>query len=379
MKTKRLPFSVNRNDVRPLFTQIVNGIREAIITGYYAPGDKLPSSRELCPILGVSRIVTQAALEQLAAEGFVVSRPRIGTVVRNRNAKQWLGQVVLVGPEGDDNYFQAILSGTLRDRLTESGFLFNQVCVRRTSAGRPDFTHLDAMLSRSVDLVIALYTREDTFRYLARRKVPYVAFWEKPRKPAKAVGFTHLDYNLAVEDFAMECSRLGVQECVEVYWDDLMCDVAPICRKVGIRTHKVKIPVDVSSGRLAAVKQAGFDMFSSFASHGRIRRDAVYFVADDYLASGALLALACAGLSVPGDIRIATWANTGLGPVYPKVLSRMEIDPIAASSLIASASLEYLKTGHYLSGGVVGPKWVAGETMGASINQSESDKEIRNA
>ena len=62
MAGKKIPFSINQNDARPLFNQVVDGFREAIISGYYAPGEKIPSSRDLCQILGVSRIVTQAAL-----------------------------------------------------------------------------------------------------------------------------------------------------------------------------------------------------------------------------------------------------------------------------------------------------------------------------
>ena len=96
---KKIPFSINRNDARPLFNQVVDGFREAIFSGYYKPGDKIPSSRDLCPLLGVSRIVTQAALEQLVSEGLVASRPRIGSVVRDRNAKQWKGRVLFVVPE----------------------------------------------------------------------------------------------------------------------------------------------------------------------------------------------------------------------------------------------------------------------------------------
>ena len=65
MAGKKIPFSINQNDARPLFNQVVDGFREAIISGYYAPGEKIPSSRDLCQILGVSRIVTQAALRHM--------------------------------------------------------------------------------------------------------------------------------------------------------------------------------------------------------------------------------------------------------------------------------------------------------------------------
>ncbi len=364
---RQLPFSVNRNDARSLIDQVADGIREAIVGGYYKAGEAIPSSRELEASLGVSRIVPKIALARLAEEGYLVSRHGMRMFVRDRAAKQWLGHVVMVCPEGDDNYFQAVLSGTLRDRLLESGYMFTQVLVRRSPDGKPDFSHLDAVLSHSTDLVVALFMQGDTSRHLLKSKVPFAAIWNCPRQPVGAVGFTHLDYTLASDDFASECVRLGVRECIEVYWVDHVCDVAPACRKAGIRTRKIRVPVDISAGRIAAVKQAGFDLFASLASSGKISKDAVYFVADDYLASGAFLALALAGLKIPDDVRLATWSNVGLGQIYPKDFSRMEMDPVAASSTIASAALEYLKTGKYPSGGVIGPRWIAGETIGRQL------------
>ena len=101
---KKVPFSVSRGDARSLAAQVADGLREAIVGGYYKPGDVVPTSRELAPMLGVSRIVTIAALEKLCAEGFIVSRPRIGSVVVDRSAKRWNGHVVLVYEKGDDNY-----------------------------------------------------------------------------------------------------------------------------------------------------------------------------------------------------------------------------------------------------------------------------------
>ena len=67
---KRLPFTVSRNDGRKFVVQVADGLRKAIIDGYYKPGDTLPASRELAPMLGVSRIVTTAALRRLADEGW---------------------------------------------------------------------------------------------------------------------------------------------------------------------------------------------------------------------------------------------------------------------------------------------------------------------
>ena len=209
MEEKKIPFSINRNDVRPLFNQVVDGFREAIMSGYYAIGDKIPSSRELCPILGVSRIVTQAALEQLASEGLVVSRPKVGTVVRDRNEKQWRGRVVFVYENGDNNYLKAMLASAMQDCLTDEGYIFSQASVGRNSDGSFDFCRLDAALSRSVDLVMVMYHRPEIYPYLAKRKIPYAVFGEANAKPSSAVGAIHLDYNLANADFAAKCKALG--------------------------------------------------------------------------------------------------------------------------------------------------------------------------
>ena len=359
-----VPFSVNRNDARSLVDQVADGMRQAIVSGHWHIGDELPSTRELVPLLGVSHIVTRAALARLSAEGYVLARTGLKPVVRDPGAKQWLGHVVLVGADEDDNYLQSILSGIVRDRLMEAGYLLTRASVHTAPNGKPDFTHLDVALARSVDLVVVLYGNGETIRHLARRKVPFAMLWETPRCPAGAVGFTHLDYNLAAWDFATECVRLGVREVVEAYWTNKMCDVADECRKAGVKVTRMKIPVDFSEGHLVAVKRAGLDSFARLASRGRLKRDAVYFIADDYLASGALLALAAAGVAIPEDVRVAVWSNVGLGPVFTKDLSRMQLDPEKAGATVAAATLDYLKTGRYPSGSVVGPRWISGETMG---------------
>lgn len=56
-------------------------IRAAIIDGRLAAGVRLPTTRELAGLLGVSRNTVVGAYEQLASEGYLVSRQRAGTFV----------------------------------------------------------------------------------------------------------------------------------------------------------------------------------------------------------------------------------------------------------------------------------------------------------
>ena len=363
---KKLPFAVNRNDARSLLDQVSDGLRDAIMCGRWKPGEEIPSSRELVDLLGVSRIVTKAALARLAAEGHIVSRTGLKPVVSDRSGKRWIGHVVLVYEKRDgDNYLKTQLAAFLQDRLTEEGWLLSQASVGTHADGKCDFSLLDVVLSRSVDLVMVMFRRPEICAYLAKRKIPYAVFSGEAVRPPTAVGAIRYDHNLANGDFAAACKAAGMNEVVAVHWCGLTCDVAPALRKAGIKVKKIKVPVDESEGRLIGVKRAGRLAFEKMLR----RADALavagrcFFFADDYLTEGALLALACAGLKAPDDVRIATWANAGLGPDYTRPLSRMEMDPLTVGEKVAATVIEYFKTGKFPVGVVVGPKWIAGETI----------------
>ena len=61
------------------FEETVERLLEGVKLGVYAPGDRLPSERELTRRLGVSRITLREALRELAAAGYVeTKRGRFG-------------------------------------------------------------------------------------------------------------------------------------------------------------------------------------------------------------------------------------------------------------------------------------------------------------
>jgi GntR family transcriptional regulator/MocR family aminotransferase len=65
----------------PLFRQVYLGFRQAILSGAFPGGGKLPSTREAAEQLGVSRTVVLLAYDQLLAEGFATGRRGSGTYV----------------------------------------------------------------------------------------------------------------------------------------------------------------------------------------------------------------------------------------------------------------------------------------------------------
>lgn len=65
----------------PIYLQLENEIRNAVLTGALPVDIKLPSTRQLALDLSVSRIPVQNAYEQLTAEGFLTSRRGAGTFI----------------------------------------------------------------------------------------------------------------------------------------------------------------------------------------------------------------------------------------------------------------------------------------------------------
>lgn len=76
-----LPVVLDRSAPGPLPGQLSARIRELVVGGTLARGDRLPSSRALAVDLGVSRSVTEQAYEQLLAEGWLEARRGAGTFV----------------------------------------------------------------------------------------------------------------------------------------------------------------------------------------------------------------------------------------------------------------------------------------------------------
>jgi DNA-binding GntR family transcriptional regulator len=60
-------------DRRPVFRQVADQLRQAITSGAYGPGDKLPSGRLLADEFGVAPGTVASALSVLREEGLVAS------------------------------------------------------------------------------------------------------------------------------------------------------------------------------------------------------------------------------------------------------------------------------------------------------------------
>ncbi len=68
----------------PLYHRVQRAIRRLIDDGHLGADDALPSERDLCQALGISRVTVRNAIRDLAEEGLLVQRRGAGTFVARR-------------------------------------------------------------------------------------------------------------------------------------------------------------------------------------------------------------------------------------------------------------------------------------------------------
>src|SRR5262249_20993871 len=76
-----LLITLDSNVGRPIFQQIFDGIREAILTGRLKRGQQVPSTRLLAGELGIARSTVVLAYEHLVAEGYLGATTGAGSFV----------------------------------------------------------------------------------------------------------------------------------------------------------------------------------------------------------------------------------------------------------------------------------------------------------
>src|SRR6202047_1311284 len=85
--------SVDNNELKieavsaPLRLQVVQTLRKAILQGRFAPGARLVE-KDLCELMGVSRVSVREAFRQLESEGIIENIPNRGPVVATLSRAQ---------------------------------------------------------------------------------------------------------------------------------------------------------------------------------------------------------------------------------------------------------------------------------------------------
>lgn len=362
---KKPKFYLDRSRRGDLACQVAAGLRTAISTGFYQTGEIIPPVRDLAEILEVSKGIAEQAVAKLREEGLISPRPAVGSVVCAPDRPLWKGQVLIVVPPAG-NIFNNSLSAVIRDEFTSNGYLAQTVTVPRGANGKFDFSLLELMLRQQNDLVVQLHDKRAIARWLSDHGVPFVRWTSDAvrRLPHGCKGVVRWSLDSANAAFATHCRELGLKKVTIVAaWDSDSVVKALHEENISTTLWSVATPPGASG---TVVAQCALEFMK--AKLDELRDEPfpeILFVDDDYIASGALIAMLWAGVRIPEDVRVATFATSscGSGLVFPMTLTRMEVDPIACGRTIAGTVLTYLRTGRFPSGVTIGPRYIKGETF----------------
>ena len=108
----RVDIVLSKTSGVPIYEQVKEQLKAAILRGDAEEGEARPSIRGLARDLGVSVITTTRAYSDLAAEGFVTNVPGKGSYVLPRNAELVRERVLL---EVSEHFADAVAKARLVD------------------------------------------------------------------------------------------------------------------------------------------------------------------------------------------------------------------------------------------------------------------------
>ena len=361
-KYKKPPFTLKRNNGRTLVEQATDGIRRAILSGYYRSGETLPPVRMLATMLGVSRIVTNEVVDRLADEGLIDPRPRLGSMVLSPNVRVWHGGVQCVDRNNPGSFYPNFLASELRRRLIGFGYTFTQLAVMKDETGRYDFSALDEATDGSVNLTLLMFNEPAIERRLSELGHPFAVIGKNACHRSGCVGNIRFHRDAVVPDFVLHCRTAGVRRVLQVGQIVADTQAVPALHRAGVDAEEwvIRPPYGI---RPECVERAALEAFDVRLAKGTDWLPDVLFFTDDFVARGAFTALRDHNLRIPEDVRVVTWANRGNCPVLRCQLTRMEMDPVAHGETIARCVASYLKGSGFPEGIVVGPRYIAGDSF----------------
>lgn len=160
------------------YEQLAGKLREQIISGRYAAGDKLPSENELTADENISRQTVRQALSVLEKEGLIRKHRGSGSVVTGSRRREAAGSIAVITTYIGEYIFPDILRGIERTLARQGWAPTLSATHNRVDQER---AILEGLLSNPVDGIIIEGTKTalpnpniDLFRRLEAAGIPMV-------------------------------------------------------------------------------------------------------------------------------------------------------------------------------------------------------------
>jgi len=370
-----LPFSIDRTSRIKLPYQVADGLRSAIQSGFWKPGERLPSSRELKTALGVSVRAPAEALQMLAAEGLITLREKCGAVVAAARAPIVKGRALLIVPGGAQIRSVSVLMENVRRNLNAAGYLTVTTSVLREKEfvdgdhDPYDLQQLEYDLKTSYSLILLFGSPPSTdgiVRVLAGVKCPFLVLRGPVAQAANCIGDIEYDDGEACAAFAAHCRRAQIGRVVFVRkWREDRRNVLVALRKACAKVEVLTVPQKVERGRSEDLWRMSFAVFERrFEEIGKKWLPGLIVFTDDHCFLGAVMSLLSHGVRVPRDVRLVTATNAGMRPPFTCSIACLENDLVKQAAVISKAVLGFLDHGRPIPKGLTMVcEYVPGETF----------------
>jgi DNA-binding transcriptional regulator YhcF (GntR family)/DNA-binding LacI/PurR family transcriptional regulator len=179
---------LNFESADPLYAQVEHFLRLQIQEGKLKPGERLPSTQELCEKWGVGTMAVQKAMALLTADGLIERRPMKGTFIKSIQSSIPIALLVRANLTLETEYFLRSIVHYVRILLTES--CDRCVCHLYDDLGDspPSVKHMSPAYQR-----LATDSRSHSFKGIMAFSVDLT----KVRKVIPFRGLPSVDLNLA--------------------------------------------------------------------------------------------------------------------------------------------------------------------------------------
>ena len=336
---KPIPFHLDHAAAARLSDQLADGLRDAIVSGYYRKGETLPTIVQLAKKLGTSVQVPRTAIAALASENLITTRRGVGCIVVGRRQSVWKGRVLGIVPaEREGAYHATTFFGEMRRALAAAGYLFEVVALDRRPGGSVDWGPLDTALRRNLDMAFPLHCPATVMRRLERAGIPFAT-----KQTLADSGFSGPQIG-DISEFLKQCRAAKVRRILVAGLDSKQFFDGFCARfsDAGLSVEQAHVRCNYGPGYLERLGHHGMAISLERFSKPRETWPQLIFWADDFLAFGGLLGLMERGVSIPRDVFAVTVANKGFVPAYPRSLARFEFDPAATARAAAEEILRRL-------------------------------------
>ena len=292
----------------PLYRLLADQLRQWILTGVLAPGEKLPGSRELQKLLRVSAITIEGGLNILVEEKFLCRRPRCGTFVADElpveGAKIDPPQcihTIFSNMDMVSGYWSYVLS-ELERQFRAAGYL---LCFHQCGPEQPGPMQIPSYRN-CAGIVLCGYNSLAYANEIRRRKVPVVLIGS-----LDADSDTEENLDMVVHN-DQERAKLSTAHLLDLGHRRIACVTGPL---------QSKFAMDQKAGYRDALEEYGltaeednfFDIARLEYENGikvgyeifcRRNRPTAVFAGNDNVAFGIIDTAKKLGLSVPDEFSI---------------------------------------------------------------------------